>query len=803
MTKTHKHKKQKKILKILVIIGGLFFIGSALGVAYIASLAATIPDPAELGNQHINQSTKIFDRTGENLLYEVYGEENRTVIPFEEIPRVAREATIAVEDQLFYTHRAFDTRAIIRAAWSNIKKVRFEEGASTITQQLAKNTFLTREKTLSRKIKELLLALWLERTYSKDKILELYLNQIPYGANAYGIEAASKTYFNKPARDITLNEAATLASLLKAPSYYSPWGTHVPELIARKNYVLKQMASLGFITKEEKEVAEKTLTEFVPVKISGIKAPHFVLTVQEYLNKKYGEDFVRTSGLTVITTLDIDLQTKAEDAVKKGALRNEELYKGTNAALVAEETATGQILALVGSRDYFDTTATDGNFNVATQGLRQPGSTIKPFIYLSAFQKGYTPDTVVFDLPTEFDASGNPERSYMPHNFDDKFVGPITLKDALAQSRNVPSVKTLYLTGLKDALELARQFGITTLKEQSRYGLSLVLGGGEVRLIDLVHAYGTIAQEGVRHNQSFILSIKDASGKTLEEYKDSSETVSDPQAPRLINSILSDVELRRPLFHGSLNQTIVDDHEIALKTGTTNDYRDAWTIGYTKDLVVGVWAGNNDNAPMQKQGGSILAALPIWHTFMSEALKEKTSGSFTRPDPIVVEKPVLRGQYLVTDQTNQVNIHEILYYVEKNNPQGDKPSHPENDPQFYNWENPVIEWAKTNITTELLRTMPSLINQNTPSVDFVSPKNGDYIRLSRTATVQVIAPSSIKKIELYFNDSILESASGDFGTSYTHIFTLKPNRILPQNLLTVKAFDSNNNELQKSIILFE
>jgi len=803
MTKTHKHKKQKKILKILVIIGGLFFIGSALGVAYIASLAATIPDPAELGNQHINQSTKIFDRTGENLLYEVYGEENRTVIPFEEIPRVAREATIAVEDQLFYTHRAFDTRAIIRAAWSNIKKVRFEEGASTITQQLAKNTFLTREKTLSRKIKELLLALWLERTYSKDKILELYLNQIPYGANAYGIEAASKTYFNKPARDITLNEAATLASLLKAPSYYSPWGTHVPELIARKNYVLKQMASLGFITKEEKEVAEKTLTEFVPVKISGIKAPHFVLTVQEYLNKKYGEDFVRTSGLTVITTLDIDLQTKAEDAVKKGALRNEELYKGTNAALVAEETATGQILALVGSRDYFDTTATDGNFNVATQGLRQPGSTIKPFIYLSAFQKGYTPDTVVFDLPTEFDASGNPERSYMPHNFDDKFVGPITLKDALAQSRNVPSVKTLYLTGLKDALELARQFGITTLKEQSRYGLSLVLGGGEVRLIDLVHAYGTIAQEGVRHNQSFILSIKDASGKTLEEYKDSSETVSDPQAPRLINSILSDVELRRPLFHGSLNQTIVDDHEIALKTGTTNDYRDAWTIGYTKDLVVGVWAGNNDNAPMQKQGGSILAALPIWHTFMSEALKEKTSGSFTRPDPIVVEKPVLRGQYLVTDQTNQVNVHEILYYVEKNNPQGDKPSHPENDPQFYNWENPVIEWAKTNITTELLRTMPSLINQNTPSVDFVSPKNGDYIRLSRTATVQVIAPSSIKKIELYFNDSILESASGDFGTSYTHIFTLKPNRILPQNLLTVKAFDSNNNELQKSIILFE
>ena len=803
MTKTHKHKKQKKILKILVIIGGLFFIGSALGVAYIASLAATIPDPAELGNQHINQSTKIFDRTGENLLYEVYGEENRTVIPFEEIPRVAREATIAVEDQLFYTHRAFDTRAIIRAAWSNIKKVRFEEGASTITQQLAKNTFLTREKTLSRKIKELLLALWLERTYSKDKILELYLNQIPYGANAYGIEAASKTYFNKPARDITLNEAATLASLLKAPSYYSPWGTHVPELIARKNYVLKQMASLGFITKEEKEVAEKTLTEFVPVKISGIKAPHFVLTVQEYLNKKYGEDFVRTSGLTVITTLDIDLQTKAEDAVKKGALRNEELYKGTNAALVAEETATGQILALVGSRDYFDTTATDGNFNVATQGLRQPGSTIKPFIYLSAFQKGYTPDTVVFDLPTEFDASGNPERSYMPHNFDDKFVGPITLKDALAQSRNVPSVKTLYLTGLKDALELARQFGITTLKEQSRYGLSLVLGGGEVRLIDLVHAYGTIAQEGVRHNQSFILSIKDASGKTLEEYKDSSETVSDPQAPRLINSILSDVELRRPLFHGSLNQTIVDDHEIALKTGTTNDYRDAWTIGYTKDLVVGVWAGNNDNAPMQKQGGSILAALPIWHAFMSEALKEKTSGSFTRPDPIVVEKPVLRGQYLVTDQTNQVNVHEILYYVEKNNPQGDKPSHPENDPQFYNWENPVIEWAKTNITTELLRTMPSLINQNTPSVDFVSPKNGDYIRLSRTATVQVIAPSSIKKIELYFNDSILESASGDFGTSYTHIFTLKPNRILPQNLLTVKAFDSNNNELQKSIILFE
>jgi len=666
----------------------------------ITKLAKELPSPEQFINRQISQSTKIYDRSGQTLLYEVYGEEKRTVIPFEEIPDYVKKATIAIEDQIFYTHKAFDWRAIIRALFVNIIRGKVVQGGSTITQQLAKNAFLSPERTFARKIKELILAYWIEQRYSKDEILNLYLNQVSYGSNTYGIEAASQTIFSKTTGDLNLAEAAGLAALPKAPSYYSPWGSHQEELEHRKNYVLEQMYVLGFIDREEKERAQNFKLKFASQSIGSIRAPHFAIMVRDYLIAQYGEEVVQKSGLSVITTLDWSLQELAEKAVREGAERNTRLYQGKNAALVAQDPKTGQILALVGSQNYFDL-ENEGNFNVAIQGLRQPGSALKPFIYAAAFQKGYSPETVVFDLPTEFSVYNNicPPTGinfldnnplcFHPQNFDNVFRGPVNLRNALAQSINVPSVKVLYLVGLADALNTARNFGLSTLVDPNRYGLSLVLGGGEVRLIELVGAYSIFAQEGIKHRQSFILEIKDFRGQILEKYLNQATRVIDSQYAQLINNILSDVEARSSLFQASLNLTVFPDQEVALKTGTTEDYRDAWAIGYTPSLTVGVWAGNNNNLPMQKQAGSILAAIPIWHAFMNGALEGRVIEFFNKPEPVVQVKPMLNGEYVSSG-----GIHNILYYIDKNDPLGSGPSNPENDPQFWNWELPVKDWQQ-------------------------------------------------------------------------------------------------------------
>ena len=692
-------KKKKLLLKIIglffLIIFGLLLIGLTL----LARMAKELPNPEQFVNRQITQSTKIYDRTGETLLYEIHGEEKRTIIPFEEIPKYAKQAAIAIEDQNFYTHPAFDWRSIIRALFVNLLKGRVVQGGSTITQQLAKNAFLTPERTFSRKLKELILSYWLERRYSKDEIFNLYLNQIPYGANAYGIEAASQTYFNKPAKELSLAEAAILAALPKAPSYYSPWGTHVDELKNRKNYILSQMFELKFIDKEEKIRSQNKELKFTSPNIGSIKAPHFVMMVREYLNNKYGEETIERGGLKIITTLDWPLQEIAEKAVREGAERNEELYKGKNSALVAQDAKTGQILALVGSRDYFDI-ENEGNFNVASQGLRQPGSSFKPFAYITAFKKGYSPETVIFDLPTEFDTSNNPLKSYRPENFDQKFRGPVTFRQGLAQSINLPSVKTLYLAGIDDTIKTAQDFGITTLKQRNRYGLSLVLGGCEIKLIEMAGAYSVFSQECIKHKQTLILKIEYSKGIILEIYIDQATRVIEPQFAKLINDILSDQETRKGLFQNSFNLTVFPDREVALKTGTSNDYKDAWAFGYTPSFVVGIWAGNNNNQPMQKHGSSILAAVPIWYNFLNKALINQPFESFNKPEPIFQVKPTLRGEYIIYYKLGDEifpQIHNILYYVNKDDPTGPEPQNPEQNSQFKNWEEPVLLWIKNNI----------------------------------------------------------------------------------------------------------
>ena len=821
MTKKKKFQKSNHFRNLIGIIMIVILIFISIGVIYVVQIVKDLPRANQFGSQQISQSTKIYDRTGEILLYEIHGEEKRTIIPFEEIPDYLKWATITAENANFYNEPAFNWKAIIRALIVNLKAGRISQGGSTISQQLAKNLFLTPERTISRKIKELVLAIELESQYTKNEIFALYLNQIPYGSNAYGVEAASQIYFNKSAKELDITESAILASLPRAPTYYSPWGSHKEELFERQSYVLNRMRELGYITAEELLQAEIASQEinFAP-QISGtIKAPHFTLTVRDYLINNYGKDVVERGGLKVITTLNWDFQQLAEKVVAQGAQRNEELYNGTNAALVAQDPKTGQILALVGSRDYFDVN-NEGNFNVVTQGFRQPGSALKPFAYLTAFEKGFSPKTIVFDVPTEFDTTGDPAKSYQPSNFDDRFRGPVSLEQGLSQSINVPSVKVLYLAGIDNFLEKVHKFGITTLKERSRYGLSLILGGGEVKLIDLINAYSVFAREGIKHKQTFILKVEDVNGEILESYNNESIRVEEPQNIRLINQIISDEQLRGGLFQSSLHLTKFPDYEVALKTGTTNDYRDAWAIGYTPFLVVGVWAGNNNNTPMHQQGSSILAAVPIWSAFLKEAIQQYQPETFNKPEPIIgFNKPMINGEFIfkpLIEGKVKPQIHSILYYIFKNDPLGVAPEFPSRDSQFENWEKGILEWGKDNIADFLQYNFPipqplvfeDLISNGNAvdqkkeniTIQYNNLKNGDFIKQPLTIRADITAKQGLSKIEFYFNRQLLSRFYVD-GNTYQFNYTIGGG-LKSQNLINLKVFDRFGRRAESSLILF-
>lgn len=685
--------KPKKLLKLLLTLSVWFFvIGTILFLLYFIYLQRTIPDPETIITRKVGESTKIYDSTGEVLLYDIHGEEKRTVISWEEIPDSIKKATLASEDSDFYEHKGIDFRGITRAFLKNIREVGISEGGSTITQQLIKKALLSDERTLSRKIKEVILTIEVERKFSKDEIFWMYLNQIPYGSNAYGIESASKTFFGKSAKDLTYAEAAILATLPRATTYYSPYGNNVDVLMSRKNFILNQMYNLGFITSEEHTAALNEEIKFTPG-LENLNAPHFVIMVKEYLVSKYGEDAIERDGLKIITTLDYKLQESAEELVSKYSEINKEKYKANNTALVAIDPKSGELLALVGSSNYFDI-ENEGNFNVAT-AKRQPGSSFKPFAYATAFQKGYPDATIVFDVNTEFNPNCPPETTekkdkygldcYSPVNYDGRFRGPVTLRNALAQSLNVPSVKTLYLAGVEDTINLAEAMGITTLQDRSRFGLSLVLGGAEVQLVDLVSAYGVFANDGIRNPWFFIKKIESSNGEVLEEHKLEPKRVLDNQTARLVTDVLSDNNARAPVF-GYINSLFISGKEVAAKTGTTQENRDAWVIGYSPSIAVGVWTGNNDNKSMTREGAGISASGPLWHDFMIKALQDTPIESFNRPDPVFVNKVMLNGQYLDPKDTSGQGIHNILYYVDRNNPPGPYPVQPDKDVQFNNWE---------------------------------------------------------------------------------------------------------------------
>jgi 1A family penicillin-binding protein len=682
-------------LKIVLWVIGFGFLVTGMFLLWAATLP--LPDLNALSQIRVDQSVKLYDRTGQVLLYDLSNKNiQRTSVTLAQVSPNIQDAIISIEDPNFYTHSGVEIRAILRAVYVDITHAGLAQGGSTLTQQVIKNTVLTQDKSPVRKLKEAILALKLERTASKDQILELYMNQVPYGGTMYGVEEAAETFYGKHAADVSLPEAAYMAAVLPAPSYYSPFGYHKDSLDARKNLVLDKMFEHGYITATQRDEAKAAQVVFQPQQANSIQAPHFVFYVQQYLEQKYGEDAIQTSGWKVTTTLDADLQQHAEDIIKTGATLNATKFNASNAGLIALDPTNGQILSMVGSRNYFDKVI-PGAYNI-TLADRQPGSAFKPFAYAQAFAEGYTPDTILWDVPTQFQTTCEPtdfkthDDCYSPVNYDGKFRGPMTLRDAIAQSINIPAIKILYLAGISKTLQLAKSMGISTLGNPNQYGLTLVLGGGEVTLLDMSSAYGTFATDGTHFAPTAIFKIEGTDGKVIEDNSQPAGTqVLEPTVAEEVNDVLSDSVARAPL--GENNLLSFPGYDVAVKTGTTNNYRDAWTIGYTPNLVVGIWAGNNDNTSMTHQVSGFIVG-PMWNKFMSYALPQRQTSYFTRAN--IDEsglKPVLRGVWQTPGSDGA--LHEMLYWVNKNDPTGSTPPNT-NDSQYNFWETGLQAWIAKN-----------------------------------------------------------------------------------------------------------
>jgi len=638
-----KSKRRKiKILSALVTASFIFFIISLIGTAIaFGYFARDLPSPNKLTNRDYEVSTKIFDRNGK-LLYNVHGDKNRTLVTLDKIPKDLQNATVAIEDKNFYEHKGFDWFGMLRS----IKEILVDkqiQGGSTLTQQLVKNALLTSERSITRKIKEIILSVQIERRYSKKEILQIYLNEIPYGGTAWGVQAAANQYFGKDVSELTLTESAILAGLPQQPSAYSPFGPNPKAYVNRTKDVLRRMREDGYITKEQEKKAVAELSGIKFAKFAeGIKAPHFSIFVKKILEEKYGEQKVLQGGLQVQTTLDLEIQNMAQDVVNKqiNSEQSKKLRVGNGAAVVVN-TKTGEILALVGSKDYF---ATDiqGNFDVATQGLRQPGSALKPFNYLTGFKKGTTPSTLWLNQRTDFGGG------YTPLNYDSNYFTPGQTRYVLANSLNIPAVEQLAVAGGAPALiDTLKDFGITTLNDPDRYGLALTLGGGAVKLYELTNAYAILGNMGKEVKPTVILKVTDSKGKVLEEFKPKEgRQLFTPQLVYLINHILSDKNAKAQGYGTYWANRLHFKGEIGVKTGTSEYKTDNWTFGYTNSYTVGTWVGNNDNTPMHPSLASgVTGAAPIYHDIMEQVLKNTPAEKFPRPEGIVeVEVDALTGQ---------------------------------------------------------------------------------------------------------------------------------------------------------------
>jgi len=626
LKKVHKKVIKKKKYLLFVFAAIIIFSG------FIIYVFKDVPSPTRLSSSSISQSTQIFDRNGK-LLYAIFTNRNQTFVPISQIPKNIQQATIAIEDRNFYSHGAIDIRGILRSLVSIVVHKQLQ-GGSTLTQQLVKNSLLTPERTITRKFKEIVLSFATEAIYSKDKILEMYLNQVPYGGTAYGVEVAAQTYFGKHVKDLDIAQSALLAGLPEAPTTYSPFGAH-PELAKkRQEEVLQDMYDQGYISASQRDNAIKEELRFQKVS-NNIKAPHFVLYVKDLLEKKYGQKAVEEGGLKVKTSLDLSLQEYAEATVS-AEVSSLKGYNVSNGAALITNPKTGEILAMVGSKDYFDA-GIDGNVNLTTS-QRQPGSSIKPINYAVGLLHGYTAATPFVDNKLCYPSFAQ-EPAYCPVNYDGKWHGVVQMRFALANSINIPAVKMLKLNGVESMISTASAMGITTFTQPERYGLSLTLGGGEVTMTDMATAYGVFANSGYRIDLHPILKVTNSKGKTLEEYKPLispifGKKVLPEEVSFIISNILSDNDARAMEF-GTNSPLKIGALPVAVKTGTTNDFRDNWTIGYNPSFVVAVWVGNNNNKPMSGLVSGITGAAPIWHDLMAHVLENRTSEPFQRPSGIV------------------------------------------------------------------------------------------------------------------------------------------------------------------------
>ncbi len=620
-----RESKSKNLLVNTFFLSVIAFLSGVLLIIFaFVWFAKDLPRPERYSDRPIIEPTRIYDKEGENILYTIYGEERREVTVIENVPEHFINALITAEDRNFYRHYGIDFGGIVRSAWLNLRAGRTVAGGSTISQQFVRSALLTPEKKVMRKVREIVLTLELERRYEKDEILEFYLNQIPFGSNAYGIESAAQTFFNKSVKDLTIAQSATLVVIIPAPTAYSPYGGNLERLMQRKDTLLRNMHSLGYISKEELEEALEEELVFHQHR-DYLYAPHVVMQIKSELEAMYGERFLMEEGLKVYTTIDFELQKKVEQIVKEKVASNSR-FNSYNGAAVVINPATGEVLALVGSADYFGTPYPenctpgkdcqfDPNTNVTTS-MRQPGSAFKPFVYATAFENGYESSKIVDDVQTNFGTERNP---YIPRNYDRRYRGEVTLRQSLAQSLNVPSVKVLKdFAGLEESIENAKRFGINLPYSTDVYGLSLVLGGGDVKLLEITSAYGVFATNGYRNDPYFIKKVVDKDGNVLLRNESTPIQIISPHVAQEITSILSDNEARAPVFGWNSN-LYFPYHTVAAKTGSTQNFRDAWCIGYTDKVVVGVWAGNNDNTSMVNAPGVSVAA-PIWREIIIDLL---------------------------------------------------------------------------------------------------------------------------------------------------------------------------------------
>ncbi len=818
---TYNQQQRREQLALLAQYGiNLAVIAAVIGLSIIFILTSRdLPDPNQLLERNIEQTTTIYDREEETILYQLHGDVNRKIVQLDELPEYMKQATLTAEDRNFYEHKGFSLTGIARSIIVNLTSGS-RVGGSTITQQFVKNAILTTEKTYTRKLKELILAYRIEQKFSKDEILQLYFNEIPYGSVIYGVEAASQSYFGISARDLTLGQAAILAALPQRPTYFSPYGTNIDRLMERQQWILDNMVELGYIEQAAADAAKAEEITFKP-RQESLLAPHFVMYIRQLLADEYGERYAEEAGLKVVTTLDMEHQTAAEQAIADHIEKNRDSYNASNASLVAMDTKTGQITAMVGSADFYDEEI-DGQVNVALRP-RQPGSSFKPLAYAVAFEKGFTPETVLYDVVTDFGAGG---QSYTPQNYNLAENGPVTMRKALAGSLNIPAVKALYLAGVDRVLNTAEKLGYTTLRDRSRFGLSLVLGGGEVLLLEHTAAYAAFAREGQYHSPLAILKIEDADGEVLYEYKEGDnrgKQVMDAQAVRSLNSVLSDNAARAYTF-GEQNNLTLGGRPVAAKTGTTNDYRDAWTMGYTPSLAAGVWAGNNDNSAMRNAGGS-LAAAPIWNQFMRAVLADQPVETFQPAPENTAEKPVLRGELagltptridsitgkLATEDTPEelviekvfTQFHSILYYINKDDPRGPAPQDPFSDPQFPRWEDAVRAWAEAQGYTENEEAPPTEYDDvhtpaNRPSLTIFSPQNGDTITgTDFSVDISAGAPRGVSRV-VYAIDGqeIATVTDSPYGLN-----TTLNNLSSGIHTLTVSVYDDVSNVTRQSLDL--